>query len=679
MKRRTFLLRSSAGLAAAAMPGFGQTATTRAGSKPAEEGTAVSARDASRPIVHPGILQTRADLEFMKAKIEAGEEPWKSAWGLWLENPLASLDFKPTPFAHVVRGAYAAGEKGGRELSDSANAANNHVMQWYVSGDDAHARKAIEILDAWSGTLAEFSENDAMLLAGWTGGTFCNAAEILRATYPAWSAKSQKQFKRMLMTVYVPLLRMYYPEANGNWDAAIMYTLLAIGVFCEDRNLMESVYRHYRTGPGNGGVARYIYPSGQCQETCRDQGHTQLGLSYLVNTCVIAWNQGVDLFAEANNRMALGIEYTARYMLGEDVPAYGEPSQQTRGQFGDLYHAVLQHYRYEKHMQMPYTERAAAKVTRAHSIATMFRGDEGKPVTSLKPAPAPSKTAVSAGAQAKPTSAPPDGAIPIAPGESIQNALDKMKTTGGTLSLQSGLHVLPASLRLPSGVTIVGSGLNCVIYLDPEKGLGEAAIVNADPEMHDVILRDFVIEGGQTPKPSRDPNSDVGRRLSLHGPIRGGILFQGNGAGMMRNVRFEHITVRNCTYNAVELLGVEEANIINCDISGSGGMVPPGPGKNHNLKMNHISRVVITGSRFADAMWGHGIAVTFGSNVEIRDCELTRNARDGVMIAESRDISVVGCLVEANGSAGIGQETWMDPNQDVLLRGNILRNNALAP
>lgn len=678
MKRRTFLLYSSAGLVTTTMPSFGQTPMTP-GQRHRDEPTASPTRDIPRRVVHPGILQTKADLEFTKARIKAGEEPWKSAWELWLQGPLSSLDFKPIPFTHVIRGAYAAGERGGRELSDSANAANNHVMQWYVGGDEAHARKVIEIFDAWSGTLADFTQNDAMLLAGWTGGLFCNAAEILRATYPGWSADSQKQFKRMLMTVYVPLLRMYYPEANGNWDAAIMFTLLAIGVFCEDRDLIESVYQHYRTGPGNGGITRYIYPSGQCEETCRDQGHTQLGLSYLVNTCVIAWNQGVDLFAEADNRLALGIEYTARYMLGEEVPAYGEPSQVSRGQFGDLYHGVLQHYRYEKRMQMPYAEKAAAKVKRAHSIVTMFRGDEGKPATTVKPAPAASQIAALAGAQAKPTSAPGVEATSIAPGESIQDALDKMKTSGGTLTLKAGLHVLPASLRVPSGVTIVGSGLSCELYLDPEKGVGEAAIINAEPNIHDVVLRDFVIEGGQALTVSRDPNSDVARRRSMRGPIRAGIVFQSDGTAVMRDLRFEHITVRNCTYNAVELFGAERVNIVNCDISASGGMVPPGPEKNHNLKMNHVSSVAVAGSRFADAMWGHGVAVTFGNNVHIRNCELTRNALDGVMIAESRNVSTENCLAEGNGGAGIAQQTWMDPNQSVVVRANILRNNAIAP
>lgn len=674
-----FLLQSGAGLAAAALPALGQIPTDAAGdARKAKSSAANAPHTGHRPIVHPGIMQTRADLEFTKAKIKAGEEPWKSAWDLWLASPVASLDFTPKPFAHVIRGAYDAGDEGGKEIQESADAANNHVMQWYVTGDEAHAQKAIEIFDAWSATLADFFENDAMLLAGWTGGEFCNAAEILRATYPGWKAESQEQFKRMLLTVYVPLLRMYYPEANGNWDAAIMYTLLAIGVYCEDRSLMESVYRHFRTGPVNSGITHYVYPSGQCEESCRDQGHTQLGLSYMANTCVIAWNQGVDLFAEADNRLALGFEYTARYMLGEDVPVYGKISELSRGKFSDTYHVILQHYRYEKHIAMPYTEKAAAKVLRPHSIATMFRGDRGHAPTELKPAPAPSIIATTAGAQTTPTGAPLAAAIAVAPGESIQNALDKLKANGGgAVSLAAGLHLLPATLKMPSGVTMAGTGIDCVLFRDPAKP-GEAAIVNAEPDMHDVVLRDFVIEGNESTTMPRDPNSEVGRRRVAHGPIRAGIVLQGDGKSVMHNLRFEHITVRNCNYSAIELFGVEHVDMVNCDVSGSGGAVPPGPGKNHNLKLNHVSRITISGSRFADSMWGHGVAVIFGRDVAIRGCEITRNALNGVMIAESRGVTVEGCLAEGSGGAAFAQETWIDPNTDVIVRNNILRNNVQA-
>ena len=41
--------------------------------------------------VHPGMLHTTSDLEFMKAKILAGEEPWKEAWNQLKDSEIASL------------------------------------------------------------------------------------------------------------------------------------------------------------------------------------------------------------------------------------------------------------------------------------------------------------------------------------------------------------------------------------------------------------------------------------------------------------------------------------------------------------------------------------------------------------------------------------------------------------
>ncbi len=668
MKRREFLWQSGVGLAATALPGLGQVSVAQ------EKTAAAESKAAHGAVVHPGILQTQADLEFMKARVKAGEEPWKSAWDRLKAEPGASLDFKPAPFAHIIRGAYGAGQKGGAELTASANAVNSQVLQWYVTGNEAYAQKAIEIFDAWSGTLGDFFENDAMLLAGWTGGEFANAAEILRATYPKWGAESQAQFKRMLLTVYVPLLKMYYPEANGNWDAAMMFTLLAIGVYCDDRKLMDEVYHHYRLGPVNSGITRYIYPSGQCEETTRDQGHVQLGLGYFARTSIVAWNQGVDLFKEADNRLALGYEYTAKLLLGEPVHAYGK-IQDTKSRFSDIYEGVLQHYRYGEHMDLPYTEKAALRA-RDHSrgVLTFFRG--GETAGKLQPGPAPSTIAQFAGARVSAAVSPAAGATAVAPGESIQDALDKMKADGGgTLRLSAGSHTLAATLRLPSGVTIAGTGIDCVLFLDPAKAEYEAAIVNREPDMHDVVLRDFVIEGAGAAEQSRDPNGDVQKRRTQHGPIRAGILLLGEGKIAQRNIRLENLSVRNCNFSGVYVYGAEQLDVIDCDFSGNGGAVPPGPGKNHNLKLDHDSHVTIKGSRLCDSMLGNGVALSFAENVAIHDCEIARNGLNGVRIAESKAVTVEGCLAEGNGGAAIAQETWMDPNREVVVKNNTVRNN----
>jgi hypothetical protein len=294
----------------------------------------------------------------MKGKVAASEQPWKQAWDNLLRQPYSSSDFAAHPVAHIVRGSFGRDSVGDRDLQQSANAAYSQALQWYITGDRAHAKKAIEILNTWSGTLWDFEGNDAKLLAAWTGGPFCNAAEILRATDSGWEAADVRQFERMLMDVYVPLLRDYFPEANGNWDGAIIDTLLSIAIFRDDHALFDNAVNHFLRGEGNGGIARYIYPSGQCQENTRDQGHVQLGLGYFALAAATAWTQGVDLYSAANNRLAQGFEFTARYLLGEDVPVYGVISPQGRGRFSDIYEAVYQHYRYRNGLPLTYTARA---------------------------------------------------------------------------------------------------------------------------------------------------------------------------------------------------------------------------------------------------------------------------------------------------------------------------------
>jgi hypothetical protein len=206
--------------------------------------------------VHPGLLQTQQDLDFMKRKVAAGAEPWKTAWENLLREPYSSLDFEPRGIAHLIRGPYGRPSVGDRDLMNSAKGAYSQALQWCVTGDKAHAQKAIAILEAWSAVLADFHDNDAKLLAGWTGHDFCNAAEILRCTGAEWDLKDLEQFKRMLLTVYYPLIKDFFPTANGNWDAAMMDTMLCIGVFCDDHAMFDRAIEHFQRGSGNGGITK---------------------------------------------------------------------------------------------------------------------------------------------------------------------------------------------------------------------------------------------------------------------------------------------------------------------------------------------------------------------------------------------------------------------------------------
>ena len=257
----------------------------------------------AQKFIHPGIGQTSADLEYMKKQVLAGEQPWKDAFDRL--KAATNLQFEVKPYTHVLRGPYGKPNIGGDDLSKGSDMAYNCAIMWYITNEKAYAAKAIEIINAWAPVVWDFDYNDAKLLAGWTGHQLCNAAEILRYTDSGWQQKDIDRFTEMLMTVYYPLMRFYYPQANGNWDGAIIHSILAIAIFTDNREMFNNATDHFLHAPVNGSMFKYIYPGGQCQESMRDQAHVQLGLGEFAGAAKIAFTQGVDFFSIADNRIAL--------------------------------------------------------------------------------------------------------------------------------------------------------------------------------------------------------------------------------------------------------------------------------------------------------------------------------------------------------------------------------------
>jgi len=332
---------------------------------------AVSAAQAE--FTHPGIAHSQASIDFVKAKIALGEEPWASAWRSVQASRYVDLDWRPQPHVHVERGAYNNPDIGSSEFSADANASYRHALQWALTGNVAHARKSAEILHAWSSTLQSISNHDARLLVGMEGYEYCNAAELLKHTWDGWPQADQAQFEKMLRDVFYPIIKDFYPSANGNWDAAMLQTMLAMGVYLDDQSMFDRGVDYYLNGKGNGAVRNYFKPSGQCQESGRDQAHTQMGLDFLACTCEIAWNQGVDLYSAYDNRLLKGFEYTAKYNLGFDVPYepyrsfegryyYKSISDDSRGRLRPMYEKVLNHYENGKGLKAEFTRQAVMKL-----------------------------------------------------------------------------------------------------------------------------------------------------------------------------------------------------------------------------------------------------------------------------------------------------------------------------
>ena len=616
---------------------------------------------------HPGIYQSAADLAEMKRRISAGESPWSEAF--LLLKAITDTAFPIRPAAHVMRGPYGKPNIGGEDLRRGAEMAYHCALMWTITGVPTYAQQSIAILNAWSATLQDFDFNDAKLIAGLTGHVFCNAAEILRHSPSGWKTADQDAFRRMLRTAYYPVLRYYYPQANGNWNGAIIQSLMAIAVFTDDRKLFDEALENFRYAPVNGSIFKYFYPSGQCQETTRDQGHVQLGIGQFAGAAQIAYTQGVDLFRSADARIALGYEYSASVLMGQRPHAYGVISERAM-ELRDDFEYVYRHYA-AMGIELPWTKMCADSIRPRtnRSVLTSVR----KWVRPQTPYPLALKSSIGypAGASDGISQQIPSDAIMVDPGRSVQAALDLAAGSGKTVLLKRGIHTISAPLRLKSKMTLAGEGIGTMIFLDPASGQRDA-MTNDTDSLRDLTIRDLVVEcGNRTDVPS-DPNSN---RSYRGGWNRGGIILRTEKMGAIRGITMARITVRNATYNGVFINGAVDVSIRNCDFNENGGTVVPGPRLQHNLLITHSRGIDISGSRLSTSPAGCGLAVDHCEQVMVRDCEISRNSGDGVLIAESRNLRFSGNLIEANDRHGLNAEWLHAGTEGLTVTGNRIQYN----
>jgi len=325
----------------------------------------------AQSFVHPGLLHSKEDLERMKKAVIEQQEPIYAGYLLFIQNPVSQYTYiMQGPMSMVGRNPTV----GQTTYDNDANAAHQNAVMWAITGDKRYADKAIEIINAWSAALKSITGRDAILMAGLGPFKMVNAAEIIRYSNAGWTDIDIKQTEKHFKEVIYPVLKDFAPFANGNWDAAAIKTVMAMGVFCNDRAMFESGLRYYVNGCGNGRLTNYVInEEGQIQETGRDQGHTQLGIGLLAECSEIAWHQGLDLYGYANNRLLKGFEYTARYNLDNDVSfvhvldrtgkyEHFTPSTIGRGQIRAVYEQIYNHYVVTKGLAAPFTTQAAEKI-----------------------------------------------------------------------------------------------------------------------------------------------------------------------------------------------------------------------------------------------------------------------------------------------------------------------------
>jgi predicted alpha-1,2-mannosidase len=629
----------------------------------------------SKPFVRPGMAQSREDLDYMKQQVADGKEPWRTAFTSLKKQ--TSPDFRPDAVSFVSEGPYGENSIGGREFHRSSTEVYANAVLWYITGGRQYAGKAIEILNAWSSKLRSFDANNAKLNVGLHAYYFLNAAEILEHSDAGWNEKDRKQFREMVLTVFYPTIEDFFTEANGNWDASMISTMLCIGVYTERLDIFNRAVERFYWGVGNSGITKYIYPGGQCQEATRDWDHVQLGIGELAKAAQTALTQGLDFYGVAQDRLAYAYEQCSQIMLGDGEPdIFGLLSKRDREEYKDIYESFYDYYANVRGIALPHTREVILNHTRARfplgTLTGLRRFPVPAPGEQLSALPAIDHLKASAtGALEQNTRAFRADDIIVRPGENIQEAIDRNK--GKTIVLEKGVHTLHAPLKISGGLTLAGCGRETVLFLSPE--LRTETVTTDGDELTNVTIRDLLIEGAVSVTENSDPNHDRRTRSYMSAPSREGIVIRSERGAKISHLTFENITVRNFTKNGLLIVGASNVKIYRCDFSDNGSSVVPGAGFHHNLHLSHVTDVEITGSRFDASPFGNGVALLSSRNVRMTGNEMCRNKRSGIYCADSENVTILDNLAEGNDLDGISLDAMATNCASVTVRGNLLQHN----
>jgi len=288
--------------------------------------TAGSGTLAARAFVHPGLLNSEAEMLYWSVLAGNGTQPQAAglarvAAGL---NDLGQTFLNHVPQAATTWTAATHWSTPGpaRRLLDDARAAYACALLWRSTGNPAYSTKAAQILDVWSGTLTTIlnasgqpstnadSRQDFQLYSSYTWPAMIWTAEILRNTPGSgWSGSGRNAFDQLLVNVVRPAVEHPANELGNNWRSWRICFKISCAIYMDDTARFEQALEEFRSHA-------YAYITDALTgEISRDMWHSQMGIIPLVLTAEMALKQGVDLYSHKNSMLFRALEFQLPYFV----------------------------------------------------------------------------------------------------------------------------------------------------------------------------------------------------------------------------------------------------------------------------------------------------------------------------------------------------------------------------
>jgi autotransporter-associated beta strand protein len=357
----------------------------------------ISGKISAQRFVHPGIAFTIGDINQLKANIT--QEPWLSAYNSFKSDSRSQLSYKMQgPFVEVGR----APNINLTQWDNDMVAIHNLAWMWIFTGDSAYARKATDMLDIWATTNTIYSGIENNLEQGDYARYYAVGADILRGTFPNWTADNTAHVKAYFNNLFWPTTFVPYALRDHNKGALQMETALSVAAFLDDQTKWDQAIEVYRIDAGGG--LRNSLPNGELGDAGRDD-HWYVQADGLAWAAEVAWKQGVDLFSDLDNRLyniaelynkfnidSTGIKFVPFGGYSAYYTSWGEDSgHRHQNPFNNV---IENAYAKRKGIPTPYSTQMRALVGEGAGSFLYLRSSDTSTATALPPLVFPTTEAV---------------------------------------------------------------------------------------------------------------------------------------------------------------------------------------------------------------------------------------------------------------------------------------------
>lgn len=186
--------------------------------------------DEHKTFVHPGCMVSQEDFDRAKRHIQAGDEPWNSAFENLKQGRFFNQNFLRISLykGYQIRSSsdksqyiedldeYIKWAGNYDQEAQDGSSAYSKAVYWKLTGDTQAADFAVNMLNTWAKECKGITGDPNKTLAfNATGYDFASIAELLR-DYEGWKKEDQAAFKKWLVDV-VASYNVKFLKNHANW------------------------------------------------------------------------------------------------------------------------------------------------------------------------------------------------------------------------------------------------------------------------------------------------------------------------------------------------------------------------------------------------------------------------------------------------------------------------------